>query len=320
MHSTPAQMKWIDAVTCAAFAESSPLTWQALDTYQKTIKACVGEMASRANESRNRAQSESQAGGLGDPGTTFGILRLQNDLFATEAEASYREYLLRASTKVETVWKTARDASAAGNTQVWPGFVDHVNTISESLKTQQTLCAAFRQSPPFTHPGTIFHSVALMNSMAASSSSSATTGPPLAPWECPPYEMSKSTKPVAELVEEWWVPHGPYNTCIAQLEEEFGRDWRADEPNPTTGKRKTTKSRLFSDRHIIIQEVERRAEEEINGKDREVNLADRRDAAKELDEEREGGSLASLQAKLGGERLAKKRRIASDDQQGSTAS
>ena len=86
------------------------------------------------------------------------------------------------------------------------------------------------------------------------------------------------------------------------------------------GKRKNTKSKFFLDRNIIIEEVERRAEAKASSESREVTLADRKAAAKQLDEERQSRSLAALQENLRGERFAKKRRLAPDEQQDSTTS
>jgi Transcriptional activator of glycolytic enzymes len=132
--------------------------------------------------------------------------------------------------------------------------------------------------------------------------------------------MSRSIKSVTELADEWWVPHGAHNTCVAQMEERWGPRWRQGVPDPTMGKRKNTKSKFFLDRNIIIEEVERRAEAKASSESREVTLADRKAAAKQLDEEQQSRSLAALQESLRGERFAKKRRLAPDEQQDSTTS
>ena len=91
----------------------------------------------------------------------------------------------------------------------------------------------------------------------------------------PPFKMSH-TRSISALAREWWIPHGPHNTCIAQMEKRWGSKWRED----------SKESRFFKERLPLMQEVHRRAVLLAQEKGREHTKAQAEvDAAEQMDAE-----------------------------------
>lgn len=142
-------------------------------------------------------------------------------------------------------FSTANATASSGN-----GVASSVADVASRAKKPVVEASSSRLASPASSSASI-----------ASSSSTAPSTPvqassPSSSSAMPPFKMAQSTT-ISALARDWWVPHGPHNTCVEEMERKWGLAWRST-TNPD-GSKNDSVTKYYNGRVALMEEIHRRA-------------------------------------------------------------